>query len=332
MHPTPLLLQGSIAACSAYDPCDLFSGDPQRLRRALAALLAHPQNNLLLFLDGQQQSGEQLGATAGQPGEEQEQQPGKQPADGQQGTAQEQAAGLAEDGLLTALLPLLPPGQRRGALAELLAAALEADGVLPRLLQAQQQCQFDVEGVYRLYCRLAGVPPAPEAADDTDATSAASSSSGGSEDASSHAAAVRQLMSLPLEEARAVLRSYVVAATAKDCAIMVTLQQLQHAPRSADGPAAAAPAAGGSGSSSFTPPHQQQVAEVQQPRCITVPACGGAWFRYRCCFVDLDLKPLAKIPQHWQLDRRILRAAQRHLSSDQVAAPAAAGTRVMPPA
>ena len=260
-------------------------------------------------MDAQQQSwGQPLDATAGQPGE--------QPEDEQQeGAVQEQAPELAEDQLLAALLPMLPPGQRRGALVELLAAALEADGVLPRLLQAQQQCQYDVEGVHRLYCRLAGVPPAAEAADDANASAA--SSSGGSEDASGHAAALRQMMALPLEEARAVLRSYVVAATAKDCAIMVTLRRLQDAPPlPADGPAAAAAALGGSSLDAQQQQRQQQ-AELQQPGCITVPACEGACFRYRLCFVDLDLKPLAKIPQHWQLDRRILAAAQRHLASGQ---------------
>ena len=105
----------------------------------------------------------------------------------------------------------------------------------------------------------------------------------------------------------------------------MTLQRLETAPLPADGPAAAAAAASGGGPGSCTSPHQQQqVALQEQPGCIAVPACGGAWFRYRLCFVDLDLKPLAKIPQHWQLDRRILAAVQEHLSSDH-------DSSVMPP-
>ncbi len=44
--------QGKIKHLSKYDPLDLFSGEPQRVEAALAALFAEPQNNLKLFLDG----------------------------------------------------------------------------------------------------------------------------------------------------------------------------------------------------------------------------------------------------------------------------------------
>jgi hypothetical protein len=37
---------------STYDPRDLFSGNDDAMLRALEALLAAPQNNLKLFLDG----------------------------------------------------------------------------------------------------------------------------------------------------------------------------------------------------------------------------------------------------------------------------------------
>jgi hypothetical protein len=46
------LWQGKITALSTYDPRDLFSGDDVAMLRALEALLAAPQNNLKLFLDG----------------------------------------------------------------------------------------------------------------------------------------------------------------------------------------------------------------------------------------------------------------------------------------
>lgn len=38
---------------SPYDPLDLFSTEPLRMQHALQALLACPQNNLKMFLDGQ---------------------------------------------------------------------------------------------------------------------------------------------------------------------------------------------------------------------------------------------------------------------------------------
>ena len=46
-------VQGLIERESAYDPRDLFSGDPPRMAAALRALLADPQNNLRLFWRGE---------------------------------------------------------------------------------------------------------------------------------------------------------------------------------------------------------------------------------------------------------------------------------------
>ena len=45
-------MQGKIQRLSAYNPLDLFSGSPQRMEAALAALFEEPQNNLRLFLGG----------------------------------------------------------------------------------------------------------------------------------------------------------------------------------------------------------------------------------------------------------------------------------------
>ncbi len=45
-------VQGAITGLSDYDPLDLFSMDPGRMRRAIAALLDSPQNNLRVFRDG----------------------------------------------------------------------------------------------------------------------------------------------------------------------------------------------------------------------------------------------------------------------------------------
>lgn len=337
-------------ACSAYDPCDLFSGEPLRLRTALSALLAQPQNNLLLFLDGRRQAlvGQQPQAArrarggAGAPVEQQQERQKEQQQQPEQQQQQQDPAGALEE-LLAGLLPL-PAAERRCALVELLAAVLEREGVLPRLLAAQRQCGYDVEGVHRLYCHLAGLKP--DAAEQAEAAAAAaaaereraeeepvggpssSSINGGSDDDATarHAQAVSALLALPAAEAHNVLRAYVVAATAKDCAIMVALQRLVGAP-----PTAAAAAA-----EQQPQPEQQQLEgwTALQPSCICCPtaagdgpttaACSsngssgaGTWFRYRLCLVDLDQKPLAKIPTHAALDARILAAARRHLKENE---------------
>ncbi len=396
VHPFPFL-QGKISACSAYDPCDLFSGDPARLRCALSALLQQPQNNLLLFVDGrrqelagqqrrkgrkqqaqQQQQAQQAQQQAQQLEQQQEQQAQQAQQQAQQleqqqeqqaQQAQQQAQQLEQqqeqqgaaslEQLLGGLLPL-PPEQRQGALAELLDAVLEQEGVLPRLLRTQQQCTYDVEGIYRLYCQLAGLQPeeatacAAEGGGSGGNGSGTRSSSSGSGDGgdsneyvggngsgnadsiAAHAAAVAQLLALPEAEAHAVLRSYVVSSTAKDCALMVALQRLDGPPpeaaaaaaagdrsaAAAAGTAAGAPAGGGAACGTDAA-MQQSFEERQQcwdvvPACLFCPALGGellqagssggqegdasgscgwggGWFRYRLCFVDLDLKPLVRL-------------------------------------
>ncbi len=45
-------LQGKISNISKYDPLDLFSGEAIRMHKALVALIANPQNNLKVFMDG----------------------------------------------------------------------------------------------------------------------------------------------------------------------------------------------------------------------------------------------------------------------------------------
>ena len=52
MHQHLKLARGKVASMSMYDPLDLFSGEPARMRRALAALAATPQNNWRVWRDG----------------------------------------------------------------------------------------------------------------------------------------------------------------------------------------------------------------------------------------------------------------------------------------
>ena len=330
-------MQGKIEAPSDYDPCDLFSGEPRRVRAALGALLDQPQNNLALFVGGRRQ------ALAGQ--QPRAQQPQQQDAQPQLPPQQQQQKQGALEELLGGLLPW-PAAARRGALVELLAAALEREGVLPRLLRAQQGCEYDIEGIHCLYLRLMGAQPDAVAA--VAAEHAAAGAAGATEGTAaareghaSQAEAMRQLLALPEAEAHAVLRAYVVSATAKDCAVMVALQRLAGPP-----PEAEAECARGSGGDPQQPKEQQHIqltqhqgaaSSLKEPPAgyLLLPeapgssstngssdsltcsgsssASGGTWFRYRLCLVDLDLKPLAKIPAHAALDRRILAAARARL-------------------
>jgi inositol-pentakisphosphate 2-kinase len=213
--------------------------------------MGSPQNNLGLFVDGR------AVAIAG-------------------GGAAAAAALDAAAAALGAASGGGAPGAPRAVLAALLAAALAQEGALAGVRAAQAACGHDVEGVYRLYRSLLNLPVEAEPAD-------AAHAQGPGPDAA-HAAAVAALLARPRADALRVLRSYLISATAKDCALMVALRR---APPGAAPRAQATFAAGG---------------------VVVCPATGGA-FRYRVAVVDLDLKPLAKVATHRRLDAELAAAA-----------------------
>ena len=163
--------------------------------------------------------------------------------------------------------------------------------MLESVLRAQRLCPYDIEGVYHLYRSLLGDGGA---ADDAfshrgppEGRAAASAHA-----AAGHADALLALRSLPRGEALEVLRSYCVAATAKDCAVMIAIQLAEG---ESGGLCARRQGGGGGGGG-----------------CGVAAVGGGpdaAWCRYRLTLVDLDRKALAKIPRHRQLDLHILQAA-----------------------
>lgn len=54
LHQVYKFVKGKVPCLSTYNPLDLFSGEEGRMRRALQALMVEPQNNLRVFIDGQQ--------------------------------------------------------------------------------------------------------------------------------------------------------------------------------------------------------------------------------------------------------------------------------------
>lgn len=133
----------------------------------------------------------------------------------------------------------------------------------------------------------------------------------------------QQLLSCQLQqrtEQLALLRDYLTAATAKDCAIMITLQQAMP----------------------FTKPvHVQRHTQTKPPEItdnrnrscsiasvdqsgissnnsrsrsnqVYTDCQSGCRFAWQLSLVDLDLKPLAKIKQHAELDKRIVANALQH--------------------
>lgn len=140
---------------------------------------------------------------------------------------------------------------------------------------------------------------------------------------SANAAVQQQLLALPQQEALPLLRDYLTAATAKDCGIMITLQRVVHdgstqeqqqqqqqgalpngcAASAAPAPAAEPAAAGGSAHSPAT--------SGGTPGLLLEPSTGHL-YAFKAAFVDLDLKPLVKLPAHFILDHRIVSCAKAH--------------------
>eukprot|EP00887_Chlorella_sp_A99_P005440 scaffold1.g5440.t1 len=272
LHQTLKVAQGKVGRRSGYDPADLFADDqPERTASALAQLLRHPQNNLALFADGRRVEPPVAAHTVCELG--------RGTTSMAAATAQEDPANSSEGGLgwvaaaTQRLFMPLPAQERPATLARVLQAVLEQEGVLPRLLAAQQLCKYDVEGVYALYCLLAGDAPAaaPEAAaaaaavqqsEEAAGTEAAAAAATGAAAATAEEAdeerqqaeAVRQLLALPRQQALGVLRDYSVSATAKDCALMIALQRLPAAAalRAQAAPASACEQRGSGGFGAWT--------------------------------------------------------------------------------
>lgn len=138
--------------------------------------------------------------------------------------------------------------------------------------------------------QLGGAPPAgPQAA----GGAAGAGAEGGEGVAAAAAAAAARRAELA-----ASLRDYLLAATAKDCGLMVTLQRVEAACEPADAEEAA-------------PPGKAPIIEQLQAPAIKVLQDTGSGCSYmvKVAFVDLDIKPSSKIPVHWQLEQRLVACA-----------------------
>ena len=139
-------------------------------------------------------------------------------------------------------------------------------------------------------------------------------------------AELARLLSTDWPTACAALRDYLTAATAKDCSLMITLAPLQPAPRpQQERTRRAEPSLGAAmdvastigeriiGGMSERKSGRQLSAVQEDPDVGSVvqDSESGRWFRYKVAVVDLDLKPLSKVEQHFALDQKILECALR---------------------
>jgi inositol-pentakisphosphate 2-kinase len=293
LHQLLKLQQGAIAHPNAYDPLDLFSGDGSRMEAALMALFEHPQNNLRVFIDGE--------AVA---------MPSEVDGPGRDGTCELGDRSCSVPSALAAIAAralLLPQTTREDAwspvkvLVESIRMILTAEGVLDHLLEMQKMCEHDIEGVHALYCHVLGGGYHSHAQDQGTASGEASGI--GLVQEGERRAALQRLMEAPRSEAIRILRAYSIASTARDCSLMIALQRWCGVEK--------AGACASSIPSAAHARHQNRLQGEDPSYCgVLQHPESDIVLRYRVTVVDLDRKPLRKIPKHLVLDREIMATAR----------------------
>ena len=138
-YATELELTSSLFSCvqikrvSNYSPFDLFSGTEEGILKALGDLFETPQNNIRIFLEGDEVFGS--------------------PAD--RGSTDELVAFLEEK---LAGVSEAPEGERVPVFQRLVASALNKSHVLDQLLRVQKLDAYDIEGAILAYKKFLETP------------------------------------------------------------------------------------------------------------------------------------------------------------------------------
>lgn len=189
-------------------------------------------------------------------------------------------------------------------------------------------------------------PPAIAEAEASSRGSAAARTSERSSSMATSNCASAGLSSAPIttsagDQLVATLRDYLLAATAKDCGIMITLQRAEliagHGAPASEGastmpvadkesslPTGASRSLQQAESLCWRPSAQAPgdgasiIGQLQQPAVrVLHNGCGptATHHLYKVAFVDLDIKPSSKIPKHWELEQEIVACAlqNRHV-------------------
>lgn len=188
-------------------------------------------------------------------------------------------------------------------------------GVLDKLLELQKLDQYDIEGIYPIFCSLkdsqayslesqvesepsrlssvkdsGSVQKAPEWIDKSRDKARNKADCDESEYITQHHA----LMQLPLHSKLDLIKDWLIAATAKDCSIFVTFQVVR------------------------APEHQHLKASGDSFPKLLLYSSTEFDFLYKVQIGDLDLKPLSKIAYQHQLDKSILRAVAQDANASVV--------------
>ncbi|KAK7280684.1 hypothetical protein RJT34_25751 [Clitoria ternatea] len=246
MHQALKLHQGEISQQSEYNPLDLFSGSKERILKAIKGLFTTPQNNFRVFLNGSLILG------------------------GLGGVAKNTDVCIAEvfeDELKSVIQA--DDGLCTENLFTLVTEALQQSGVLDKLLEVQMLDNVDIEGVIHAYY-------------DITSQQCIVCSKLGEEQAKRYTA----LHSASLDESLRIVKDYLIAATAKDCSLMLCFR-----PRNED--------------DSGSVYNNVYLESTKQS------------FDVKVYFIDLDLKRLSKMEDYYELDKKIVSCYRQVIKMDQ---------------
>ncbi|XP_021759941.1 inositol-pentakisphosphate 2-kinase-like isoform X1 [Chenopodium quinoa] len=250
MHQVLKLQQQKIQQLSEYDPLDLFSGSRERIHKAFKALFANPQNNLRVFLN----SSLIYGGMGG----------------GDQGTDSVKVEAF-KDNLKSFLHG--ENGLHKRNFVNLVGEAILKSGVLDRLLEVQKLDKFDVEGAIHAYYDIVSQPCkiCKDSGEDRQLGKYSS------------------LHSIPVDESLKIVRDYLIAATAKDCSLMISFR-----PREDDDQES----------------HYRTIYLDATKQRLDVKAF----------FIDLDMKPLNNMEYYYELDQKIVKSYKKMVKVERGAA------------
>lgn len=174
-----------VSEYSEYDPLDLFSGSKDRIHKAIKDLFATPQNNFRVFLNGSLIFGG-LGGGA-------------------------ESTNLVIGGEFeTALKGVIQggDGMRTVSFLQLVAETVHRSGVMDQLLEIQKLDNLDIDGAIHAYYDIISEP-------------CMVCSEMGNDKASNR---YSSLHSLSLDESLKIVKDFLIAATAKDCSLMISFR------------------------------------------------------------------------------------------------------------
>ncbi|GMI82538.1 hypothetical protein like AT1G22100 [Hibiscus trionum] len=235
MHQALKLLNQEVSEYSKYNPLELFSGSREGIQKAIEALYATPQNNFRVFFNGSIVFGSLGGGT-------------------------DRTTALVGEAFEDTLKNIIQAenGQRTTSFIQLVAETIYASGALDKLLEVQKLDTHDIEGAIHAYYNITSQPCMVCRELSKDKLSCRYTS----------------LHSIPLDESLKIVKDYLIAATAKDCSLMI----------------------------SFRP---KEDGRLPSHNTVYLGSTDQV-FEYKVYFIDLDLKPLKKMEAYYELDKKIV--------------------------